>query len=87
MKIKNIKPLGDRIQLKIDEPSVGVLQIEGVPTAIECGEVIALGDLVIDIKKGDKVFFKSWAVDIITYEGKRYYFISQSSKGICALIS
>lgn len=82
-----IIPLGAKIQLDIEENSAGSLDIASVPTAIESGKVIALGkDVTLSINIGDMLFFKSWAVDIITHDGKRYYFIDEDTKGICAIV-
>lgn len=91
-----IIPLGNRIQLDIKEPAAGELSLQSMPTAIEYGTVIGIGpdvsqfwagkELPVHIKVGDKVFFKSWAVDIITHEGKKYYFISEDTKGLCAIV-
>ena len=39
------------------------------------------------IKIGDKVQYKSWAVDIVTVEGKRYYYLNQDTKGLCSVIT
>lgn len=83
-----IKPIGSRIYIKVDEPSIGALDTSSFPTAVECAEVIAVGDEVkLPVKKGDKLFYKSWSVDIISFEGKRYHFIDEATKGICAIIS
>lgn len=81
-----IIPWAGKIQLKIDEPSVGILDTSNMPTAIECGEVIAIGEGINSIKVGDKLFFKSWAVDIITYDQERYYFIDIDTNGICGIV-
>jgi len=81
-----IIPVGNRIYLDIEEPTAGGLDLSSTPTAIEFGTVLALGpDVSQEIKVGDKVFFKAWAIDIINYEGKKYYFISEDTKGICAI--
>lgn len=88
-----IRPVGNRIQLEIEEPKAGELSLSSLPTAVEYGTVIAIGPMVATligqdpIKKGDKVFFKAWAVDIINYEGKKYHFIAQDTNGICAVVT
>lgn len=83
-----IKTLGNRIQLKIDEVEAGGLDTSSMMTAVEFGTVLDIGeDVTLKIKKGDKVFFKSWAVDIITHQSKRYFFISEDTKGLCAIVS
>lgn len=82
-----IKPFGAKIQIKIEEAKAGSLALTGMPTSVECGEVIAVGEWVTSIKKGDKIFYKSWAVDIITHDGIRYFFIDLDTNGICAILS
>ncbi len=82
-----IKPLQNKVYLKIETPVVGNLDVSSRPTSIEVAEVIAVGDGVTFVKKGDKLMFKSWAVDICAYDGKQYHFIDLDSKGICAVIS
>jgi len=83
-----IKPLGNIIQLKIEEAHAGALDTSSKQSAIEYGEVLAVGEEVtLKVKKGDKLFFKSWAVDIITHEDKRYHFINPQTGGILAVVS
>lgn len=82
-------PLLNKIQISIDKPTAGSLDLSSKATAIECGEVVAIGRLVnpeLEIAIGDKILFKAWAVDIITHEGETYYFIDSDSKGLCAII-
>jgi co-chaperonin GroES (HSP10) len=78
-----IKPIGTRIQLEIDEPKAGVLDLSGLQTAIEVGKVVGKGkDVSMQVEIGDQVFFKAWSVDIIVHKGKKYFFIEESTKGI-----
>lgn len=82
-----VKALGQRIQLSIEEPKAGELDMTGINAAKEVGTVIGLGkDVTLPIKVGDKVLFKAWAVDIITENGQKFYFISQHTDGICGVI-
>lgn len=82
-----IKTLGKRIQIKIDEPSAGGLDISSLNVAKETGEVIGLGaDVTLPVKIGDRILFKAWAVDIISEGTSKYYFISQDTDGICAIV-
>ena len=83
-----IKPLGNIIQLKIEDAHAGSLDMGTVSSAIEYGEVVAVGeDVTLKVKKGDKLFFKSWAVDIITHEEKKYHFINPQTGGILAVVT
>ncbi len=82
-----IKTLGSRIQIEVDEQTVGGLVLDSLQTAVEVGKVVGIGDTVsLPVKKGDKIMYKSWAVDICNHDGKKYMFIDESTKGICAII-
>lgn len=83
-----IQPLGDQIFLEIEQAKLGNLDASSVKTGQEWAVIKALGPDVKspDLTVGSKVFVKSWAVDVILYEGKDYYFTSEERKGICAII-
>lgn len=82
-----ITPVGNKIYLKMDTvKKVGDLVTENKKTIHEFAEVLAVGPEVTIVKKGDHIFLKSWAVDIINHEKEEYFFISQNSDGICALV-
>jgi co-chaperonin GroES (HSP10) len=83
-----IKTLGNKIRIKIPANSAGNLNLESMTTAVEHGEVIGIGDQVdSSIEIGNIVLFKAWAVDIIDYEGEKYYFLDLSTKGLCAIVN
>ncbi len=83
-----IKTLNNRIRVEIDENKAGNLDLSNYPTAVECGKVVDVGENVeLPLKKGDRIFFKSWAVDIVDYLGIKYYFIAEDTGGICAIIN
>ncbi len=81
-----IQPAKNKVYLKIEEPKVGVLDTSSRPSAVEVAEVIAVGDNVEGIKKGDILMYKSWGIDIIDWDGKKYHFIDIDTKAICAII-
>lgn len=82
-----ILPLGNIIQIRVDKAQAGVLDVETRKTAVEYGEVVAVGDEVtLKVKAGDRVFFKAWAVDIVSHEDETYHFINPESGGILALV-
>lgn len=82
-----IKPVADNIYLKVEEPEAGVLNLSSRLSAVEIGEVIALGEKVtLPLKIGDKVQFKSWAVDIVNIDEKRYHYVSEFTGGIKAIV-
>lgn len=82
-----IQPLGNNIQLKLDEPKAGVLDTSSRSVVIEKAEVVAVGpDVKINVKVGDKVLFKSWALDSVVDNDKKYYFISTDTNGLLAIV-
>lgn len=80
-----ILPLRDYIQIRTEEVKAGALDTSSKASAIEFGEVIAIGPDQNHIKVGDKLMFKSWAVDSVYYEDKWYRFINPETGGIMAL--
>jgi len=79
-----MKPTNNKIQLDVQEithmgESTGAIQEQGI--------IIALGDWMDDDKWkiGATLYFKAWAVDIITDGDKKYYFIDALSDAICAI--
>jgi co-chaperonin GroES (HSP10) len=86
-----MKPLGNKIQLDIQKEKTGAIQSDAIE---EHGTIIALGEklqndpqrawsMVFPI--GATLYFKAWAVDIITEGENVYYFISSDSDAICAI--
>lgn len=80
-------PLGNKIQLDIENVKIGAIQSDSVE---EHGTVIAFGEEVeigypLDELIGKTLYFKAWAVDVITVDEKKYYFISADSDAICAI--
>lgn len=81
-----IQPLGNIVQIKLDEQKAGVLDTSSRISAVEVGEVVSVGPDVKNLKKGDKVFFKSWGVDSINHGETRYHFISLETNAILAIV-
>lgn len=79
-----IKPLNNKIQLQIDELKFGAIESD---TIAEKGTILAVGKEVPEYYQiGKTLYFKAWAVDIITEaDGKKYYFISSDSDAICGI--
>lgn len=79
-------PLKNKIQLKIDDVKIGMIQSD---TVAEKATVVAVGP---DCKPetaamvGKTIYFKAWAVDIITDAQEKYYFISEDSDALCAVV-
>lgn len=82
-----IKPLKGIVYIKLDEARAGALVTSSRESAVEYAEVLAIGEGVTQVKKGDKIFVKSWAVDIISHNDQKYYFVNQDTGGLIALVS
>lgn len=81
-----MKPYGKKLQIKIDEVKIGAIQSDSIT---ERGTIMRVGELCElfnDIDVGRDIYFKAWAVDVITDNGEKYYFISEDSEGICATL-
>lgn len=81
-----IKPLRGIVWLKLDEAKAGALVTSSRESAVEYAEVLAVGEGVTQVKKGDKVFVKSWGIDIISHQDKKYYFINQDLNALLAIV-
>ena len=81
-----IEPLGDIIQLELEEAHAGVLDTSSRTSAVEYATVSAVADNITRVKVGDKVFVKSWGIDIVTHEEKRYYFVNVNTNAILAVV-
>ncbi len=70
-----IKPLGEFIVLepvKEEKKKSAILLPDDDKNESDRGKVIAVGDQVKDIKKGDVVFFAKYSDQKIKHEGKDY---------------
>ncbi len=79
-------PLRNKIQLKIDDVKIGMIQSD---TVAEKATVVAVGaDCKPETREliGKTIYFKAWAVDIITDGQDKYYFISEDSDALCAVV-
>lgn len=77
-----MKPAPNKIQLEIADLRIGSLITEDVQ---EVGHVVAVGvNVSPEYKVGKKVFFKSWGIDIITIDDKKYYYLDIDSDALCA---
>lgn len=87
-----IKPIGKVIYLKLDTvESVGgknvSLDTSSKKTTREFAEVVAIGPAVTQVKVGDKIFVKAWAIDIINHDKQEYFFTNEDANGLCAVVS
>lgn len=85
-----IQPLGNTIQLEIDQVSAGALDLSSRESAVEYAKVVAISNevssFVDSVEIGDYVFVKAWAIDIISHEGKKYYFCNLDTNGVLAVV-
>jgi len=84
-----ILPVNKKIQLKIEQPTAGGLDLSSKETAIEVAEIVAIpsdAKIIGGVCIGDKIMVKAWAIDIINYNGEKFYFVDSDSSGICAVI-
>ena len=81
-----IKPRAGIVYIKSEEAHAGILDTSSRDSAVEYAEVLDVGSDCGDIKKGDFIFYKSWAVDSIFHNDKRYNFINISTGGILAIV-
>lgn len=81
-----IKPFGNKLMLDIPETKAGSINVVQGAQIQEQGKVLAVGSNVKDFHKGDVIQFKAWAVDIITIDGQKYYYIDADSDAICGIL-
>lgn len=79
-----MKPANHKIRLQIDTLKMGAIDTDTIP---EHGTIVSIGDYVIkeDFPIGATLYFKAWAVDIISKGEDKYYFITDTSDAICAV--
>ncbi len=84
-----IQPLGNTIQLDIAEASAGALDTSSRDSAVEYAKIVAIGDTTeqtAQLRVGNYVFVKAWAIDIIAHDGKKYYFVNMDTNGVLAIV-
>jgi len=82
-----IKPQPHIVYIKTEEAHAGILDTSSRESAVECAEVIGVGEDCGTIKKGDTIFYKSWGVDSVFHQDKRYNFINVQTGAILAIIN
>jgi co-chaperonin GroES (HSP10) len=81
-----IKPLKNIVYIQLEENTAGALDTSSKESAVEFGEVLSIGTGIKDIKVGDKLFVKSWGIDNVTYQNKRYCFVNTDTGAILAKV-
>ena len=79
-----VTPIGKNILIKLNQIKDGAFDTSSKKAIQEYGEIIAIGDEVIKLKVGDKIFFKGWQTDIITKDGEEFVFVIEGSEGLKA---
>ena len=75
-----IKPLNKRILIKlheIKETDSGIVLSSNKDIIVEEAEVLEVADDVTKAVKGDRIFYKSWALDTVRVKDKEYNFIDE----------
>ncbi len=95
-----VRPLGRKLLLDIPETKAGGIQVVQGAQIQEQGTIIDMGpgvpqrhpvqgtgrrDNPEGFEIGDVVQFKSWAIDIITIDGAKYYYLDSTSDAICGI--
>lgn len=82
-----IIPQPNIVYLKVDRPVLAGMDTSSIKAAVEFAEVIAFTPIeVTDLKVGDKVFVKAWAMDTVTYNNEEFHFVNLASGGILAVV-
>lgn len=84
-----ITPLKGFIQIDPEEAKAGVLNTSSRESAKEYAKVLEASksaELDFGVKKGDYIFVKSWAIDIVDHNQEKYYFVNLETNGILAVI-
>lgn len=73
----------------MEEASAGILDTSSRESAVEYAEVVAMGEGAEggDIRIGSKIFVKSWGIDSVFYQDKRYNFVNVNTGAILAVIN
>ncbi len=80
-----MKPLGNKIKLDIQELKFGAIDSDAIA---EQGVILEMGkdSQFPPSFLGKTLYFKAWAVDIITDKNNnKHYFISSDSDAICGI--
>lgn len=86
MKKTKIQPVGKKLMLDIPETKAGGIAVVQGSQIQEQGIIIGVGPEVKKYSKGSTIQFKAWAVDIITIDGQKYYYIDSDSDAICGIV-
>ena len=73
-----IKPLNNRLLIKpqeLNETESGIILSTEQDLIIEIADVLEVCDNVKLVKKGDKVLFKSWALDEVRIKDEKLCFL------------
>lgn len=77
----NLKPLGDRVVVKMleakEEMRSGLIIPDAAKEKPQEGEIVAVGALVKDIEVGNLVLFEKYAGNKVKLEGKEYLIMHQ----------
>lgn len=89
MKKIKIQPLGEKLLLDIPDSAAGNLVIQQGAQIQEQGTILAIGpdvDASLGLKVGDVIQFKAWAIDIITIDKQKLYYLDSNVAGLCGKV-
>ncbi len=96
-----VRPLGRKLLLDIPETKAGGIQVVQGAQIQEQGTIIDMGpgvpqrhpvqgtgrrDNPEGFEIGDVVQFKAWAIDIVTIDGQKFYYLSCDSDALCSRV-
>lgn len=87
-----ITPIGKVIHLKLDTVEkvggkVVSLDTSSKKTTREVAYVVAVGPGVTQVKAGDTIHVKAWAIDIIRDKDQDFFYTNEEANGICSVVS
>lgn len=85
-----VKPYRSKLLLSIPETKTGSLVVQQGAQIQEVGTILAMGSHLdpkyTELRVGDTIQFKAWAVDIITVDGEKFYYLDADSDAICGIV-
>lgn len=79
-----IRPFGTNILIEPVEKKQVLVSDQG--TLCEYGTVVAVGDAVTKVKVGQTIGFLIWGINSLEVDGKKYYFIPETSDFILGFL-
>jgi len=81
--------LGQNIKIRVEKTTDRVTNLDttGINSSDEIGVVVGIGqNVTLPIKIGDRVVYKSWAMDQVMVDGEIHSYISEKTDAIKEII-